>query len=162
MIGAHFSRRQTSHEEYFLGNRKMNWLLIGGSVAATILSTLTFLALPGEMIRYGIGYFSGFAALPLAIPVINRILIPALRSLNITSAYEYLEKRFDVRFRSLASLIFVFRTSLWTGLIIYTCSFAVSEITLWNLYLTILIYTDYRVGNYILCCGRGLQNRCLD
>jgi solute:Na+ symporter, SSS family len=138
-IGIYFSRRQTSREEYLLGDRNMHWLLVGGSVAATILSTLTFLALPGEMIRYGIAYFSGFAALPLVVPVINRVLIPVLRSLHVTSAYEYLEKRFDVRFRSLASLVFVLRTWLWTGLIIYTCSFAVSAIALWNLYLTILI-----------------------
>lgn len=138
LIGVYFSGRQTSREEYLLGDRSIHWLLIGGSVAATIVSTLTFLAVPGEMIRYGVAYFSGVVALPLVVPVINKVLIPMLRSLPITSAYEYLEKRFDVRFRSLAALVFVFRALLWMGIIIYTCSFAVSEITVWNLYVTIL------------------------
>jgi len=139
LIGIYFSGRQTSREEYLLGDRNMHWLLIGGSVMATMISTLSFLSIPGEMIRYGIAYFSGLVAIPLIIPVINRVLIPMLRSLPITSAYEYLEKRFDVRVRTLASMVFVFRTLLWMGLIIYSCSFAVSEITQWNLYLTILI-----------------------
>jgi SSS family solute:Na+ symporter len=105
---------------------------------ATMLSTITFLSVPGEMIRYGIAYFSGVVAIPLIVPVVNRVLIPTLKSLPITSAYQYLEKRFDVRFRTLAAGIFVARTLLWMGLIIYTCSFAISEITGWNLYLTIL------------------------
>ncbi|MEW5978967.1 MAG: sodium/solute symporter [Acidobacteriota bacterium] len=139
LIGVYFSGRQTSREEYLLGDRNMHWLLVGGSVMATMLSTLTFLSMPGEMIRYGVAYFSGLVVIPLIVPVVNRVLIPTLRSLPITSAYEYLEKRFDVRFRSLASSVFVFRTLLWMGLIIYSCSFAVSEITRWNLYLTILV-----------------------
>lgn len=138
-IGIYFSRRQTSRDEYLLGDRNMHWLLIGGSVMATMLSTITFLSMPGEMIRYGIAYFSGAFAIPLIIPVVNRILIPMLRRLPITSAYEYLERRFDVRFRTLAAGVFVFRTLLWMGLIIYTCSFAVAQITGWDLYLTIFV-----------------------
>lgn len=139
LIGVYFSRRQTSRSEYLLGDRNLHWLLIGGSVMATMLSTLTFLSVPGEMMRYGIAYFSGVLAIPFIIPVVNRILIPILKSLPIASAYEYLEKRFDVRFRTLASLVFVLRTLLWMALIIYSCSFAVAEITGWNLYLTILV-----------------------
>ncbi len=137
-IGIYFSRRQTSREEYLLGGRSMHWMLLGGSMMATLLSTITFLSVPGEMIRYGIAYLSGIIAMPLFVPVANRILIPVLRRLPITSVYEYLEKRFDVRFRSLASCLFVLRTIIWMGLIIYTCSFAVAQITGWDLYLTIV------------------------
>ncbi|MBM3802341.1 MAG: sodium/solute symporter [Acidimicrobiia bacterium] len=139
LIGLYFSKRQTSRDEYLLGDRNMHWLLIGGSVMATMFSTITFLSMPGEMIRYGIAYFSGALAIPLIIPVVNRVLIPMLRSLPITSAYEYLERRFDVRFRTLAATVFVFRTLVWMGLIIYTCSFAVAQITGWDLYLTIFV-----------------------
>ena len=138
IIGIYFSRRQTSREEYLLGGRSMHWMLLGGSMMATLLSTISFLSVPGEMIRYGIAYMAGIIAMPLFVPVANQILLPVLRRLPITSAYEYLEKRFDVRFRSLASLIFVLRTIIWMGLIIYTCSFAIVEITSWNLYYTIV------------------------
>ena len=109
IIGIYFSRRQTSREEYLLGGRSMHWMLLGGSMMATLLSTISFLSVPGEMIRYGIAYMAGIIAMPLFVPVANQILLPVLRGLPITSAYEYLEKRFDVRFRSLASLIFVLK-----------------------------------------------------
>jgi len=138
-IGIYFFRRQTSREEYLMGGRSMHWMLLGGSMMATLLSTITFLSVPGEMIRFGIALMSGTIAMPLFVPVANRILIPVLRRLSITSAYAYLEKRFDVRFRILTSFIFVLRTIIWMGLIIYTCSFAVSAITGWDLYLTIVI-----------------------
>ena len=137
-IGIYFSRRQTSREEYLLGGRSMHWMLLGGSMMATLLSTITFLSVPGEMMRYGIAYLSGIIAMPLFVPVANRVLIPVLRRLPITSVYEYLEKRFDVSFRSLASFLFVLRTIIWMGLIIYTCSFAVAQITGWDLYFTII------------------------
>ena len=138
-IGIYFFRRQTSREEYLMGGRSMHWMLLGGSMMATLLSTITFLSVPGEMIRFGIALMSGIIAIPLFIPVANYILIPVLRRRSITSAYEYLEERFDVRFRVLTAFIFVLRTIIWMGLIIYTCSFAVSVITGWDLYVTIVI-----------------------
>jgi solute:Na+ symporter, SSS family len=139
LIGVYFSKRQVSRDEYFLGDRKVHWLLAGGSIMATLLSALTYLSAPGEMIRYGFGFFVGLLALPLVIPVVSRILIPLLRQLPMTSAYEYLQERFDGRVRKLASAAFVFRTVLWMGLIIYTASFAFAEITGFGIYGTILI-----------------------
>ena len=138
LIGLYFSKRQTSREEYFLGGRGIHWFLAGGSLMATLLSTITYLSVPGEMIRYGIAYFGSILAIPLIIPVTNRVLIPILMRLPITSAYEYLEKRFDVRVRSLASFAFIGRTILWMGLIIYTASFAFAEMSGWNIYVTIV------------------------
>ena len=56
-IGFYFARRQKSENAYFLGNRRLPWGIVGVSVLATIISTLTYLSMPGEMIRYGIGFF---------------------------------------------------------------------------------------------------------
>jgi SSS family solute:Na+ symporter len=138
-IGIYLSRRQTSREEYHLGGRNVHWILAGGSVLATLISTLSYLAAPGEMIRYGIGFFTGALALPLAIPVTNRFVIPALRALPITSMYEYLERRFDSKTRTVTAAIFTVRTLLWMGLIIYSCAAAFAAITGWNLYWTIAV-----------------------
>ena len=138
-IGFHFSRRQKSRDEYFLGSRQMNWILVGGSIMATLVSTITYLNTTGEMIRYGIGYFANLLVVPLIVPVVNRVIIPVFARMPITSAYEYLEKRFDGGTRSLASVIFVFRSLIWGGLIIYTASFAVAEMTGWGIYVTILL-----------------------
>ncbi len=139
LIGIYFSRRQVSREEYLLGSRNIHWLLAAGSVVATLVSTLTFLAVPGEIVRYGLAYFTGVLALPLAVPVITRILLPKLMTLRITSMYEYLESRYDVQVRVLAAMVFVTRTVVWMGLIIYSCSFAITEMTQWDIYWTIVI-----------------------
>ncbi len=139
LIGMYFSRRQVSREEYLLGSRNIHWLLAAGSVVATLVSTLTFLAVPGEIVRYGLAYFTGVLALPLAVPVMTRILLPKLMTLRITSMYEYLEGRYDVQVRVLAAVVFVIRTVVWMGLIIYSCSFAIAEMTQWDIYWTIVI-----------------------
>ena len=110
LIGLYFSKRQVSREEYLLGSRNIHWLLAAGSVVATLVSTLTFLAVPGEIVRYGLAYFTGVLALPLAIPVVTRILLPKLMGLHITSMYEYLERRYDAQVRIAAALVFTVRT----------------------------------------------------
>lgn len=137
-IGVYFSRRQTTQEEYYLGERKMHWLLVGGSVLATLLSTITYLSLPGEMIRYGLTFLSGVVMVPLAVPVVSRLIVPTIRRLPINSAYEYLDRRFGPATRRLASTIFLAHTLVWTGLIFYTASLAITQITGWQLLPTII------------------------
>lgn len=139
VMGLYFARRQDSREEYLLGGRRIHWLLAAGSVVATLVSTLTYLAVPGEMIRYGLAYFTGLLGLPLAIPVVTRILLPRLMALGATSMYEYLERRYSPAMRTLAASVFTLRTLVWMGLIIYSCSLAVAEMSGWNLYWTIAV-----------------------
>ena len=139
LLGLYFSRRQVSREEYLLGGRRIHWLPAAGSVVATLLSTLTFLSVPGEMIRYGVAYFTGLLGLPLAIPAVTRILLPKLMSLGITSMYEYLEQRYDAGLRRLAAGVFTLRTLVWMALVVYSCSLAVAEMTGWDLYGTIAV-----------------------
>lgn len=138
-IGLYFSKRQTSRDEYFLGGRRTHWFLAGGSILATLLSSISYLSLPGEMIRYGFGFFAGVLGVPLVVPLMNHTLLPAIKRLPITSVYEYLERRFDAQIRTLTGSIFLVRTLLWMGLIIYTASFAMVEVTGWDIYATILI-----------------------
>lgn len=138
-MGIYFGRRQDTSEEYLLGSRRIHWLLAAGSIVATLVSTLTYLAVPGEMIRYGLGYFTGLLGLPLAIPVVTRLILPRLMSLQLTSVYAYLEQRYHPAMRTLAAAIFTLRTLLWMGLIIYSCSLAVVEVSGWDLYWTIAV-----------------------
>jgi SSS family solute:Na+ symporter len=128
-IGAFFSRRQRSQEEYFLAGRRMPWFIVGVSLVATLISTATYVSVPGEMIRYGIGFFSALLAYPLVIPVVTRVVIPPLVRLRIRSVYEYLEQRYDGSVRSLGAFAFVLSRLVWIGLILYTASFAVSTMT---------------------------------
>lgn len=139
-IGIYFSPKQTTRQEYYLGGHRVHWLLAGGSIFATLISTLTFLSAPGELIRYGVGYFTGILSLPLVVPAINRILMPVFRSRSITSLYEYLEYRFCLRMRILASASFVLRTLIWMGLITYSCSYALAPLFGISIY-SIIVFT---------------------
>lgn len=138
-VGLWCARRQESRAEYHLGGGKIHWLLAGGSVLVTLLSTLTFLAGPGEMVRYGIAYFAGALALPFCAPLINRWLVPLYRSMPATSIYEFLEVRFGRSVRTLAALVFVLRSLLWVGLIVYSCTMAAVEVTGFNFTHTLLL-----------------------
>lgn len=121
-MGAYFSRRQHSAEDYFVAGRKMPWLAVGLSTLATLTSTITYLALPGEMIKNGVGYFTGYISMPFILAFVCLVSLPFLMRLRLTSAYEYLERRFDYRTRLLGAVIFSCIVLGWMATVIYTCS----------------------------------------
>jgi solute:Na+ symporter, SSS family len=137
LIGLYFSKSQKSREDFFLGGRGMHWILVGGSLS--LFSTISFMAIPGEMIRYGLGFFVVYPFVPLVVPVINRIVLPVLMRLKITSAYDYLAQRFDVRVSKISEYVFAVKTLIWMGAIIYTASLAVSEVTGLDIFLIITV-----------------------
>lgn len=137
LIGVYFSRKMESRSDFFLGGRGMHWILVGGSLS--LFSTISFMAVPGEMIRYGLGFFVAYLIVPLVIPVINRIVLPILMKLPISSAYDYLDKRFGTGVMKTSEYVFVAKTLLWMGAIIYTASLAVNAVTGWNIYFIIAI-----------------------
>lgn len=128
-IGIITSRRQTSEEMYFLGGRRTPWLLAGISVIASLLSTVTFVSLPGEMVRYGVGLFYSVLSLVIVVPVVNGIIIPALKRLPVTSVYDCFERRFGLSTRLMTAGVFVLMRLIWIGLIIYMAAFAIAEMT---------------------------------
>ncbi|MBX3288283.1 MAG: sodium/solute symporter [Acidobacteria bacterium] len=137
LIGLYFSRSQKSREDFFLGGRGMHWILVGGSLS--LFSTISFMAIPGEMIRYGLGFFVVYPFVPLIVPIINRVVLPVLMRLKITSAYDYLEQRFDIRVSKMSEYVFAVKTLIWMGAIIYTASLAVAEVTGVNIFIIITI-----------------------
>ena len=137
-IGVVLSRKQASTEEYFLGNRKMNWLIVGISIQATLLSTISYLSVPGEQIKNGMGYLAAWLGVIPSILVVNYLLLPVLLRLRITTIYEYLERRFDLRVRMLAVTMFLLVRLALMGLVIYTASYALEIITGWPFYAIII------------------------
>jgi solute:Na+ symporter, SSS family len=137
LIGVYFSRKTEDREDFFLGGRGMHWILVGGSLS--LFSTISFMAVPGEMIRYGLGFFVAYLVVPLIIPVINRVVLPILMRLPIGSAYDYLDKRFGAGVMKTSEYVFVLKTILWMGAIIYTASLAVATVTGWNIFFIIAI-----------------------
>lgn len=132
VVGFFFASKHQNKEAYFLANRRMPWFIAGISVIATLLSTVTYLVVPGEMIRYGIGFSAMLLSFIFIIPAVNYIIIPFLMNLPVTSVYEYIEQRYNVQTRLLAASAFIFARIIWTGLIIYMASFAIEEMTGWD------------------------------
>lgn len=136
-IGLFFTGKQTSREMYFLGGRRIPWLLAGTSVFASLLSSISYIAIPGEMLRYGVGKFTHLFAFVLIIPTVTYLIIPTLMNLPDTSVYDFLERRFNSSIRLLAVGVFVTMRLIWMGLILYTGCLAVSQMTGWSIHLLV-------------------------
>jgi len=128
-VGWWASRKQESTEEYFLGGRGINPFIAGISIVATLVSSISYLASPGEMIKNGPGWMWQMLHAPISFLVIGYLVIPRIMRSQVTSAYELLEIRFGTGVRKTTSAMFVFSRIFWMGLVIYTCSFAVATIT---------------------------------
>jgi len=123
-IGWYYSRRQSTVEEYFIGNRRAGPFLAGLSMLASFFSVITYVATAGEYIQYGPTLAVGVAILsiPILQVTVGRWLIPAIMRLPITSAYQLLEARLGRGGRQLGSAIFIVSRLLWMALILYTGS----------------------------------------
>lgn len=118
ILGLFFARRQTSTEEYYVGGRKMGSFVIGISLYATLLSTISYLSFPGEMISNGPVILAGLLAVPLVYVIVGYLLIPALMKRQVTSAYELLEDRLGMGSRLLAVVLFLFLRLMWMTLLV--------------------------------------------
>ena len=129
-VGLYFSTKQTKSEEYFIGGRKMPWLAVGLSIMASLLSTISYLASPGEMIKNGPTMALAWLIVPFVFLIVSFVWLPFLMKLELTSVYEYLDRRFGRRAGQLASILFVFVLRLfWMGMVVLTASVAVADIT---------------------------------
>src|SRR5690606_39849576 len=95
---------------------------------ATQASAITFLSTPGQAFNDGMGFVQFYFGLPIAMVIICYTFIPIYHKLKVYTAYEYLEKRFDQKTRSLAAILFLVQRGLGTGLTIYAPSIILSSI----------------------------------
>ncbi|MEZ6129218.1 MAG: sodium-coupled permease [Planctomycetaceae bacterium] len=119
LLGWYYSRRQSSTKEYFVGTGNMNPLLIGVSLFATLLSTITYLSLPGENIGKGPMYLLSMLAMPAVFWFVGFVLLPVYMKQRVTSAYELLEEKLGPEIRTLGALMFVTLRLIWMSLLIY-------------------------------------------
>jgi SSS family transporter len=105
---------------------------------ATQASAITFLSTPGQAYNDGMGFVQFYFGLPLAIIVICMVFIPIYHKLKVYTAYEYLEKRFDRKTRTLAAILFLVQRGLAAGITIFAPAIILSTILGWNLKILIL------------------------
>ncbi len=151
-VGLYFARRNTSTEEYFVGNRSFKGWVIGLSMLGTTVSSVTFLAFPGD--AYGSDWRNLVSNLTLPLVAIFAIalFIPFFRHGNLTSAFEYLEQRYGpiVRFYGVASFIVVQLIRL--ARILFLVSLPVALLTGASLS-TVIVCTGIFIAFYTIAGG---------
>ncbi|MBM4077137.1 MAG: hypothetical protein FJ267_16015, partial [Planctomycetes bacterium] len=85
------SRNQSNTDDFFLGGRRMPWMAVGLSILATLMSSISYMGVPGEMIKNGVAMFAQYLSYPLSMTVVLVVWVPFFMRLKFTSAYEYLE-----------------------------------------------------------------------
>lgn len=129
LIGLYFSRKQRSTEDYFTGGGRIPWWASGLSVFGTLLSAITFMAIPAKAFITDWSYFMLNMTAILITPVIAYIFIPYFAKLRISTAYEFLENRFNYTARALGSLSFILFQLGRIGIVLLLPSLAVSIVT---------------------------------
>ncbi len=125
--GFYFSKRNKSTEEYFLGNRSFPGWVIGLSMVGTSISSVSFLAYPGDAYKTAWLRLLPAFTLPLGVLAAAIFFLPFFRRGGLTSAYEYLEGRFGPGTRVYAALAFVLGQTFRIGMILYLLSLLVRE-----------------------------------
>lgn len=150
-------RRESASEDYLRARTQSGWM-VGLSIMATQASAITFLSAPGLAFREGLGFVQFYLGLPLAMIFISAFILPKYYRLNVYTAYEFLESRFDGRVRRLAAFLFLTQRGLAAGLTIYAPALILSTVLDWNLLWTNLL-TGLVVLAYTLSGGSKAVSR---
>lgn len=135
--GIRLSKHTGTKEGFFLANRGLPWWAVGLSVMATQMSAITLVGTPGQAYTDGMRFLQFYYGLPFAMIILCVTVVPFFHRANIFTAYEYLEKRFDVRVRTLTSFFFLISRGLGVGTIISAPAIVLSIVFGWNLIATI-------------------------
>ncbi len=135
--GIRMTKHSGSKEGYFLADRGLPWWAVGLSVMATQLSAITLVGTTGQAYSDGMRFIQFYYGLPFAMIILCVTVVPFFHRANVFTAYEYLEKRFDVKVRTLTSFFFLISRGLGVGTIISAPSIVLSIVFGWNLIATI-------------------------
>src|SRR6476660_2468199 len=148
--GLRRSRNTDQVEGYFLANRSLPWWAVGLSVMATQMSAVTIVGTTGQAYATGLRFIQFYFVLPLAMILLSVTVVPFFTRARVYTAYEYLERRFDVKVRSLASFLFLVGRAASLGVTLAAPAVVMSAILGWTLPVTVLaicipmiVYTSY-------------------
>jgi len=124
---------------FLLAGRSLPWPMVAMSVMATQASAITFLSTPGQGFADGLRFVQFYFGLPLAMVVLCALAVPVYHRLNVFTAYEYLETRFDGKTRTLAATLFLVQRGLAAGLTIYAPALVLSVVLGWDVRFTCML-----------------------
>ncbi|MDX1753557.1 MAG: sodium:solute symporter, partial [Salinimicrobium sediminis] len=127
------TRGSRNVQDYIRGGNEARWWTVGLSVMATQASAITFLSTPGQAFHDGMGFVQFYFGLPIAMIIICMVFIPIYYRLEVYTAYEYLESRFDLKTRTLTAFLFLIQRGLAAGITIFAPAIILSAVLGWNL-----------------------------
>lgn len=145
VYGIYKSRGIRNIDGYLLGNKSLPWYHVALSVMATQASAITFLSAPGLAYSSGMSFVQFYFGLPLAMIVLSISFVPIFHRLRVFTAYEFLEKRFDVHTRAFTAFLFLLQRGLSTGITIYAPAIILSSILQIN-----VVYTTLFIGALVV------------
>ena len=137
--GIRRTRRSTGIEGYLLANRSLPWWAVGLSVMATQLSAVTMIGTTAQGATDGLRFIQFYFGLPLAMVIIGVTLVPFLHGAKVYTAYEYLERRFDAKTRSLTAFLFLISRGMSCGTILAAPGVVFASVFGWPIGLTVAI-----------------------
>jgi len=147
-IGFYFSKRQKNTDDYFKGGGRIPWWAVGLSIFGTNLSAITFMSIPAKAYATDWSYIMLNIGIVMVVPLVLYLFIPFYRRLNVTTAYEYLEQRFNALVRLICSVAFILYQIGRMGIVLYLPAIALNVVTGFDISLCIglmgvlsLIYT---------------------
>ncbi|KAK9722150.1 Sodium:solute symporter family [Popillia japonica] len=135
-VGVYFGfvKKQSTADDYLLGGKEMAVTPIAMSMVSSLISSIALLAVPTDIYKYGITYWFGVVMLLLCMIISYKYCVPVFYDLQLTSTYEYLERRFDSKVRRTISALFTLSMFLYLPIVIYLPALALSQATNFNVH----------------------------
>ena len=150
------TRGKKDLQTYLLGSKELKWWTIGLSIMATQASAVTFLSTTGQGFDDGMRFAQFYIGLPIAMVILSIFFLPIYYRLNVYTAYEYLENRFDLRMRTFTAVLFLIQRGMAAGLTIAAPAIVLSTILGWSWWSTnlllgvlVLVYTVFGGGKAV-------------
>jgi SSS family transporter len=137
--GFRHGRANRNLDDYFRGTRSLRWWAVGLSVMATQASAITYIGTTGQSYASGMSFIQFYLAQPIVMAVLCATFVPFFYRANVFTAYEYLERRFDSRTRTLTSLLFLLSRGLAVSIVLYAPAIVLGVVFGWSEATTILV-----------------------
>jgi Na+/proline symporter len=144
--------------DHLVAGRAMRWPMVALSVMATQASAVTFMATPGQGYVAGLSFVQFYLGLPIAMVVLCATLVPLYQRLRVTTAYEFLEKRFDGKTRTLAAALFLTQRGLAAGITLYAPSLVLAVVLGWDVGWTCALLGALVVGTIVLGGSKAVSH----
>ncbi|XP_069172585.1 sodium-coupled monocarboxylate transporter 2 [Procambarus clarkii] len=131
-----FSKKQDT-KEFLMAGKSMTTFPVAMSLIASFMSAITLLGTPSEVYQFGFIYWLIIFSYMLVMPAAAHLYFPVFYNLQVTSAYEYLEKRFHRAVRWLGSFVFIIQMSLYMAIVVYAPALALAQVTGFDVYVSV-------------------------